>query len=106
MTKNIEIEMQRKHEVSDKALSHLQGVMYKQDDFGIEKYGEALQHFLNYDWEAMADEEIADFLKYRQCARERKQFVIQLLKNGLRSNEPKDYIEEALRLLTAEGTGK
>lgn len=95
-----------KHKVSDAALETLKKVMYQQDNFGIGKYGVALDHTHNYDWDAMADEEIADFLKYRQCARERKEYVINLLKAGLRSNEPKSFIEVALNLLTVEGTGK
>ncbi|QVY60958.1 hypothetical protein [Cytobacillus gottheilii] len=108
MTRNINFEEVPKHEVSERSLSHLQAVMYKQDDIGVERYGEALQHYLNYDWEAMADEEIADFLKYRQCARERKAHVIEILKAGLRAteSESKDYIQIALELLTVEGTGK
>ncbi|USK56541.1 hypothetical protein LIS82_08755 [Cytobacillus solani] len=95
-----------KHKVSDAALETLKEVMYQQDNFGIRKYGVALDHTHNYDWDAMADEEIADFLKYRQCARERKEYVINLLKAGLRSDEPKSFIEVALNLLTVEGTGK
>ncbi|MEK5524123.1 hypothetical protein [Heyndrickxia sp. FSL W8-0423] len=95
-----------KHAVSDKTLEQLKEVMYKQDEFGISKYGTALDHSLNYDWDAMADEEIADFLKYRQCAKERKEYIINLLKAGLRSDEPKTFIEVALELLTIRGTGK
>ncbi|KAB2335058.1 hypothetical protein [Bacillus mesophilum] len=108
MTRNINFEDMPKHEVSEKALSHLQVVMYKQDDVGVKKYGEALQSYLNYDWDAMADEEIADFLKYRQCARERKAYIVEILKAGLRADETesKDYIQIALDLLTLEGTGK
>ena len=95
-----------KHAVSDKSLETLKEVMYQQDDFGVKKYGVALDHSHKYDWDAMADEEIADFLKYRQCAKERKEYIINLLKAGLRSDEPKTFIEVALDLLTVKGTGK
>ena len=95
-----------KHAVSDKSLETLREVMYQQDEFGVKKYGIALDHSHKYDWDAMADEEIADFLKYRQCAKERKEYIINLLKAGLRSDEPKTFIEVALDLLTIKGTGK
>lgn len=103
---NINFEELPKHEVSNKALENLKKVMYKQDEFGIKKYNEPLLHYLNYDWEAMQDEELADFLKYRECARQRKSYVIQILQAGLRANEPKEFIEVALQLLTVQGTGK
>jgi hypothetical protein len=103
---NINFEEIPKHEMSDKVLDLLKKVSYKQDDFGIEKYGEPLHHSLNYDWDAMANEEMADYLKYRQCERERKYLVTEILKAGLRSEDQKEYVEVALELLTVEGTGK
>ncbi|PKR82582.1 hypothetical protein [Heyndrickxia camelliae] len=96
----------QKHNVSDKALEILKQVMYKQDDFGVNKYGVALDHSHKYDWLKMLQEELADGLKYLQCEMERKEYIINLLKAGLRSDEPKTFIEVALELLTMEGTGK
>jgi hypothetical protein len=103
---NINFEDIPKHEVSDKALNNLKNVMYSQDEFGVKKYNAALHHSLKYDWEAMQDEELADFLKYRECARQRKEGIILLLESGMRSDEPKEYIEVALELLKIGGTGK
>ncbi|MEK4148947.1 hypothetical protein NST02_17950 [Robertmurraya sp. FSL W8-0741] len=95
-----------KHNVSDKALETLKEVMYQQDDFGIGKYGVSLDHSHNYDWLKMLQEELADGLKYLECERQRKSYIIQILESGLRTNNPKEYIEIALELLNVEGTGK
>ncbi|MEH7122088.1 hypothetical protein V7127_02465 [Bacillus sp. JJ1773] len=95
-----------KHEVSNRSLENLKKVMYQQDDFGIKKYKEPLQHYMSYNWLSMAIEEVADFLKYLQCEADRKAYVIQLLKAGQNSEQPKEFIEIALHLLTVEGTGK
>ncbi|WP_313804775.1 hypothetical protein [Cytobacillus sp.] len=103
---NINFEDIPKHDVSNKVLELLKKVTYKQDDFGLKKYNEPLHHSMVYDWDAMANEEMADYLKYRQCERERKANVIDILKEGLRSDEPKEFIEVALQLLTVGGTGK
>lgn len=95
-----------KHKVSDAALEILKEVMYQQDDFGVKKYGVSLDHSHDYDWLKMLQEELADGLKYLQCEMDRKHYVIKLLEAGLRSNEPKSFIEVALELLTVKGTGK
>ncbi|MBO0961988.1 hypothetical protein J1P26_19980 [Neobacillus sp. MM2021_6] len=96
----------KKNDVSRKSLTSLEKVMFKQDDYGFDKYQKPLSHKMNYNWMTMEKEEIADFLKYLQCEEDRKADVIHMLKMGLRSDVPKDYIELALELLTIEGTGK
>ncbi len=109
MVVNINYENDLRHNISDKMLRNLKKVAYKQDDYGMDKYGTPLSHMLNYDWEAMQDEEIADFLKYRECARQRKAYVIQLLKSATHQEtvkELKEYIQTALEILEVEGTGK
>lgn len=98
--------METKHDVSKRTLKNLEQVMFTQDDFGIDKYGVPLSHSHNYNWLQMFLEEIADGLKYIQCEMDRKNYVIEMLQAGLRSDTPKDYIEIALNLLTVEGTGK
>jgi translation elongation factor EF-1beta len=103
---NINFEDIPKHEVSDKALNNLKKVMYKQDEYGIKKYGEPLQVNQNFGWIEMFFEELADGLKYLQCEMERKEGIVKLLEAGLRSNEPKEYIEVALEVLKIGGTGK
>lgn len=95
-----------KFPVTDRAVKNMKETMYKQNLYGLPKYGEPLRSDMNYDWDAMADEEIADFLNYRQCARERKNEVVQLLRAGLHSENPKEFIGIALELLTIGGTGK
>lgn len=92
--------------ITDRALENIESDMKKQDQFGINKYGKPLEYTDPYDWDAMANEEMADYLKYRQCERERKADVIKLLEAGMLVKNPKEYIEYALDLLTIKGTGK
>lgn len=95
-----------KHEVSDRMLGNLKEVAYQQDNYGMEKYNTPLSAKLDYDWLHMLTEELADGLKYLQCEIDRKQGVIKLLEAGMRSGEPKVYIECALDVLKVRGTGK
>ena len=80
-------------------------VMDKQDDFGFNKYGKALDHRDNYDWLGMATEEIADALKYFQCEKNRRKDVIELLEIAI-FEEDFNYVKGALKLLVMDGTGK
>jgi hypothetical protein len=95
-----------RHKVSDDALSDLGDVMYAQDDFGIGKYGVPLASRMGYDWLAMAQEELADMIKYLRCEKERKQAVVSVLKAGLLADDPAVFISQALVLLEIGGTGK
>ncbi|MGD6894309.1 hypothetical protein [Bacillus infantis] len=95
-----------KHDVSKKSLANLEKVMFAQDEFGVKKYGVPLEHSHKYDWLQMFMEEMADGLKYIQCEMDRKEYVKQMLRAGLRSDSPKDYIEIALSILSVDGTGK
>lgn len=92
--------------VTSRALKSIEKVMNSQDKYGFEKYGKELDHSDDYDWLMMLQEELADGLKYLQCEMDRKKYVIDLLQAALRTDEPKNYVEVALELLTAEGTGK
>jgi hypothetical protein len=103
---NVNYEDDTRHEVTDRMLRNIEKVSYAQDDFGIEKYNTPLHHSLPYSWDEMIDEELVDLLKYRQCEKDRKNYVIDMLEAGMRSNEPKEYIEIALQLLKVKGTGK
>jgi hypothetical protein len=103
---NINYEHDTRHDVSNKALGRMRKTMYSQDHFGIKKYGKSLHPAMNYDWLDMAQEELADMLKYLQCERDRKESVIGLLKLGLETDDPKVWIREALELLETGGTGK
>ena len=76
----------------------LRKVMFKQDDKGVEKYGTNLSPDLDYRWGTMADEEMADFIKYRHCQKECLSTAIKLLKNH-QKNEHSDYVELALKEL-------
>jgi len=95
-----------KHDVSNKALKRLEKVMFAQDDFGIEKYRKPLKSSYNYDWLQMFLEEIADGLKYIENEIERRQIVKNFLEMGLKSENPKSFIEMALGELNKTGTGK
>ncbi|MFP7447144.1 hypothetical protein SFC50_25955 [Bacillus infantis] len=95
-----------KHDVSKKSLANLEKVMFAQDEFGVKKYGVALEYSHDYNWLQMFMEEMADGLKYIQCEMDRKEEVKKFLQAGLRSDTPKDYIEVALSILSVEGTGK
>ncbi len=103
---NINFDEDTRHEVTDKVLRNLEKVTYSQDDVGIAKYNTPLHHSLPYAWDEMMDEEIADFLKYHQCEKDRKAHVVQLLEAALRVEDNGAYIQSALELLTIKGTGK
>ncbi|MFE8704114.1 hypothetical protein ACFYKX_26455 [Cytobacillus sp. FJAT-54145] len=103
---NINFEHDGRHDVTEKVIKTVVKTGYAQDDFGMKKYNTTLHHALPYDWQEMMDEEIVDFLKYHQCEKDRKAYVIQILQSAMRVDEPKEYIQEALNLLTVSGTGK
>ncbi|MFP7447089.1 hypothetical protein SFC50_25680 [Bacillus infantis] len=99
-------DFEMKHDVSKKSLANLEKVMFAQDDFGVKKYGVPLQHTHNYNWLQMFMEEMADGLKYIQCEIDRKEEIKQILRTGHQSDNPKEYIELVLDILSVEGTGK
>ncbi|MBN8200498.1 hypothetical protein [Bacillus sp. NTK034] len=103
---NINFEEDTRHEVSDKVLRNMEKVTYSQDDVGIGKYNTPLHHSLPYAWDEMMDEEIADFLKYHQCEKDRKAQVIEILEIAMEVENPKACVRTALELLTIKGTGK
>lgn len=89
-----------KHQVSKQALEKLEKVMFAQDEVGVKKYNEPVHYMLPYDWEQMADEEMADYMKYRECERQRKEDAIFLLEKARTSENPLTEVEGALHLLT------
>lgn len=92
--------------VSNRALRTLQKVMYQQDDYGMDKYQEPLDHRYHYDWLQMALQEEADKMKYLQCEMDRKQEVINLLKEATTETDrvySMVLVETALALLTLGG---
>lgn len=95
-----------KHDVSKKALKMLEKVMFSQDIYGFDKYKKPLKHTYDYNWLQMFMEEMADGLKYIQNEMDRKELVITILEFALEQDEPKDFIQDALKLLKVEGTGK
>lgn len=84
-----------KHTITQNAIADLEQVMLDQDHKGIEKYNTALDPNLDYNWGTMADEEIADFIKYRQCQKISLQNAIKLLESQQRQQHS-DYVELAL----------
>jgi hypothetical protein len=94
-----------RNDVSDKTLETLKEVMYKQDDFGMDKYGVPLKDHYDYDWLQMFMEEMADGLKYIQNEMDRKNKVIQTLELAIASNEF-ELVKSALEILRRSGTGK
>lgn len=104
--KNLNYEEDSRHEVSDKVLKNITQKSYLQDHVGIKKYNTALHHSLPYSWIDMAEEEVVDFMKYLQCEKDRKAYIIQILESALRVEDNRSYIETALELLTVKGTGK
>jgi hypothetical protein len=95
-----------KHNVSSRTLTTLEKVMFKQDDYGVEKYKKPLKHTYRYDWLEMFMEEMADGLKYIQNEMDRKKLIVGILEHAIESDDPKRHISTALDLLTVEGTGK
>lgn len=58
--------------------------MIQQDDKGIEKYGKSLDPMdSNYDWLCMAEEEVADMLKYFKAEQVRRDKIIQEIEHDL-----------------------
>jgi hypothetical protein len=53
----------------------IENIMNEQDEKGIEKYGQPLDPMDNYDWLYMAEEELADALKYFNAEREKRDNV-------------------------------
>jgi hypothetical protein len=94
-----------RNDVSDKTLETLKEVMYKQDDFGMNKYGVPLKDHYDYDWLRMFMEEMADGLKYIQNEIDRKNKVIKLLEHAISFNDFM-LVESALGILRIKGTGK
>jgi hypothetical protein len=102
-------EKQYEFPMTDKALSTIKRVMDEQDQFGIKKYGKPLDWRDDYNWREMKIQELADFLKYEECERQREQEVIKLLRIALYTIVPEnkdDLIVKALKLLTYSNTGK
>jgi Zn/Cd-binding protein ZinT len=97
---------EEKHDVSKKTLKQLQEVMFAQDIFGFNKYKKPLKHTYQYDWLKMLMEEMADGLKYLQNEMDRKELVINILEFALEHDDPKEFIQDALKILKVEGTGK
>jgi hypothetical protein len=93
-----------KHHVSKLALKRLEKVMFAQDEIGVAKYNTVLMHTLPYNWGDMADEELADFHKYRECEKERIRSVMKLLNKALESDYPKEWVQAALDTLNISGT--
>lgn len=55
----------------------LEQVMLKQDEKGMKKYGQALDPYdEKYDWLQMAEEELADMVKYFKAEQYKRDYVI------------------------------
>lgn len=106
---NLNYEEDTRHVVSDKVIRNIEKTSYAQDDFGVEKYGTPLHHSLKYDWLQMGFEEVVDLLKYLQCEKDRKEYVIGMLQAACRQDDViniKEYIQVVLEVMGTEGTGK
>lgn len=55
---------------TSRTFDRLMKVAKSQDEFGHQKYGKYLDPEDDYDWIAMAEEELADLMKYLHAARE------------------------------------
>lgn len=62
------------------AVRELEQVMLKQDEKGMEKYGQALDPYdKKYDWLQMAEEELADMAKYFKAEQYKRNYVMELV---------------------------
>lgn len=89
-------------QVTKQTLINLEKTLVKQDQKGIKKYGVPLNPNDDYNWGKMADEEMADYLKYRECERQEKVQAIKLLKSALKQESVStinQYVVEALYLM-------
>ena len=73
--------------ITQKVLTSLKKVLEEQDEKGIIKYGVPLDSTYNYDWGRMADEEMADYLKYRECERQEKERTVRLLETAIKEQD-------------------
>jgi len=60
-----------------RVVDRIENVMNSQDSFGLEKYGKPLDPLDDYDWLGMAEEELADALKYFNAEREKRNAFIE-----------------------------
>lgn len=104
-TTGVDVSDDGRHDVSDKMLSNLKEIAYKQDDYGIDKYKRPLDHVYSYDWLAMALEEFADMGKYIQNEIDRKSTITAMLKDAFALRNW-SLVESAIYHLTKSGTGK
>lgn len=104
--RNINFEDTPKHDVTCRALTTLEKVMLKQDDYGIKKYNKSLHHRMPYGWLEMFLEEMADGLKYIQNEIDRKEEIIEMLKAAVESDNPKPLVGAVIKILEMSGTGK
>lgn len=94
-----------RHDVTGRTLVTLSQVMHNQDNYGMDKYKQALKHTHNFDWLMMTLEELADALKYIQNEIDRREQVKKQLAYAI---EIKDWeiVKVALENLSITGTGK
>lgn len=58
-------------------IDELTKTMYAQDEFGYKKYGKALDpHDSEYDWMKMAEEELADLVKYLKAEQHKRDNIL------------------------------
>lgn len=62
-----------------RVLDRTENIMNNQDSFGLEKYGKPLDPMDDYDWLNMAEEELADALKYFNAEREKRNTIIDMV---------------------------
>lgn len=87
-------------------MDRMEGTMNSQDEFGLEKYGKPLDPMDDYDWLDMAEQEIADMIKYFNCERERRDYFIGKVLKDLEAAwhltlnpDAKNYIENSMAKL-------
>lgn len=66
-------------EFSKRCIDRLEDKMNSGDEKGVVEYGKPLDPMDDYDWYDMAEEELADFLKYFNCERERRDRLINMV---------------------------
>lgn len=79
---------EKKYPFTKVVIEELEKTMVKQDEKGMEKYGQALDPMdTKYNWLQMAEEELADLSKYFKAEQHKRDTIIQIVLEHVKNIE-------------------
>lgn len=78
-------------------VNEFEKTMLSQDEKGMDKYGQALDPFdTKYDWLEMAEEELADLIKYFKAEQHKRNFILKeileiVVETSIDADEKEDH---------------